>query len=173
MLDDFHESTRSVGLMGVLLGLFVVAGFCGLGMAVMSGSSQSGPSIEARLHDQAVNIQYTKEELKEKATRLEEIAGHREIAAVLKQKDEAKLAEAEGIAVLEEEVTDAQGEVDAILLDFEEYRQKYRDNERKLAIGEILDLSATKGSSFKECKVLAISPLHLRVMRSAGPVGIP
>ena len=173
MFDDFHESTRNVGVVGILLGLLVLAGFCGLGMAVMSGTGKKGPSLESRLKDQARNMEVAKEELESKRRRLTEIDGFREVAAVLKETDGAKEAELGVIAGLKEDISDLQEEVDATQLDFEEYRQKYRDVERASAAGEVLDLSETKGEDFQKCKVLSVTPLHLRVMLSAGPAGIP
>jgi hypothetical protein len=173
MFDDFHESTRNVGVVGILLGLLVLAGFCGLGMAVMSGAGKKGPSLESRLKDQGRNMEVAKEELELKKRRLTEIDGFREVAAVLKETDAAKEVELGVIAGLKEEISDLQEEVDSTQLDFEEYRQKYRDVERASAVGEVLDLSETKGEGFQKCKVLSITPLHLRVMLSAGPAGIP
>ncbi len=63
--------------------------------------------------------------------------------------------------------------IEAGQLTFEEYRDQYRTNERARGIGEVVDLSSTKGAGFELCEIKSISPLHLRISRSAGIMGIP
>ena len=177
MFNDFHETTRNVGMMGIILALLVLAGFCGLGMAVTSGFGKKGPSMEARLVDQEKIRGDMTRRLKQKKADLEGVYESATAAKTLAVKfDEAakKLAhERVTIAESQEVVVGLNEDLDVLQLDFEEHREKYRTTERAMAIGETLDLSSTKGADFKKCKVLGISPLHLRVMRSAGPIGIP
>lgn len=173
MLDDFHESTRGVGVVGILLGLLVLAGFCGLGMAVISGMGKEGPTIESRIVDQERILEQVTGDLKTKKAQLEEFKKFQETVKVV-ESGKSELAIESGLVEKRKiEIVDVTDEIEAVQLSFEEYRDEYRVNERALAVGETLDLSETKGESFKKCKVRGISPLYLRVMQSAGPIGIP
>lgn len=173
MLNDFHESTRNVGMVGILLGLLVLAGFCGLGMAVMSGLKESGPTIESQLERQAEISTRVTDELKRERARLEELEGFQAKAGLVETARSELTKEQETIKLAGENVAALQDDLEAGQLSFEEYRDAYRKNERENAIGEVVDLSSTKGVGFEKCEIKSISPLHLRISRSAGIMGIP
>jgi len=177
MFNDFHESIRGVGVVGMLLGLLVLAGFCGLGMAVLSGQGDRGPTIGMRLADQERRMMFVSGSLKGSKAELADARRAQEMLTINTGKftlaseklavEEKLMGEAEVIA------TSLKEDLDGIQLDFEEYRDQYRVNERGLAVGETLDFSETKGDAFKSCKVSKITPLNVHVMRSTGPIGIP
>lgn len=173
MFNDFHESTRNVGMVGILLGLLVLAGFCGLGMAVMSGLKKSGPTIESQLERQAEISTRVTEDLKRQRVRLEEVEGFQAKAGLVEKAKLELAKEQEVVKASAERVVELQDDIEAGQLTFEEYRDQYRTNERENAIGEVVDLSSTKGEGFEKCEIKSISPLHLRISRSAGIMGIP
>lgn len=111
--------------------------------------------------------------LERKKEELEVYRKYQEVASnVAKASSDLEALRAE-IAELKERKIVAGDEVSAVQLAFEDYRDEYRKSERLAAEGEILDLSETKGAAYTECKVLGISPLHLRVSRPSGTEGIP
>ncbi|MFT6861469.1 MAG: hypothetical protein ACJAVK_000021 [Akkermansiaceae bacterium] len=175
MFNDFHESTRNVGMVGVLLGFLVLVGFCGLGMAVFSGlnNSDKGPSLAVRIITQEGVIEDLTDDVRKRRARMEEFEGFQSAGKLAAVKRKEILGEENLIGRHQEKVADLQDEVEAKGLSFEEYRNHYRQRVRSLAKGELIDLSETKGEGFEACKILGISPLHLRVMRKAGPIGIP
>ncbi len=178
MFDDFHESSRSVGLAGLLLGLLVLAGFCGLGMAVLSGDAGSkGPTLATRVIDQGRMIDQLSGTLRIQKEKLGKLTMKSDTAT----RSAKTSAEISGDLAIENRLVEKHDasvkklneELDGIQKKFEGYRDRYRSNERSLAIGEVLDLSETMGEGYEKSTVREISPLHLRVMRSAGPEGIP
>ena len=52
-------------------------------------------------------------------------------------------------------------------------RMNYRAQVRKEAIGQNIDLSETMGEKFKEVRVMAISPLAIKVYMPSGPTTVP
>lgn len=175
MFNDFHESTRNVGMVGVLLGFLVLVGFCGLGMAVFSGlnASDDGPTMAVRIIRQEGIMEDLNDEVRKKTSTLQKLEGFRSAAKSMEENQEALSKLEKIVALHQEKISGLQDTIEAEGVSFEEYRDQYRQRERSLAEGEVIDLSETKGEGFEACKILGISPLYLRVMRSAGPIGIP
>ena len=174
MLNDFHETTRSVGVAGMFLGLLVVAGLCGLGMAVLSGTS--GPkeaTLENRVNDQTIHLKGLTLGLEERKDEMEVFKGYQVVAREVEAAGSAITAEEGRITEVQNEITSAN---EAILVEkkkFQDYRNEYRKIARNAADGEMIDLSETLGEDYKSVKITDVTPLHLRVMRSAGTEGIP
>ncbi len=169
-----HRVTVGGSHQKVLLGFLVLVGFCGLGMAVFSGlNSNKGPTLVVRVKNQEEVIEGLTESVSKRRLRLENFEGFQSAGKLAAVKREEMLKEGKLISLHQEKVADLQDRVEANELSFEEYRDQYRQRERSLAKGELIDLSETKGEGFEACKILGISPLHLRVMRKAGPIGIP
>ena len=111
--------------------------------------------------------------LDRKTAEVEELRKNKKAADEIESAKEKLALEKEKLAALEERRIEIDDKLSAIQLTFEEYRDQYRKAERLAAKGEILDLSETKGESYKESKVLGVSALFLSVMRPDGPEGIP
>lgn len=175
MFKDFHESTRNVGMMSMLLGFLVLVGFWGLGMAVYSGLGQKdrGPSLSSRIEQLEKSVEVTREEFLLEQGRLKKMEGFQKTLSEIAEMQNELANERSNIQKLRQQAVGLDEELVELGGEFEDYRDRYRSNERNLAKGEIIDLSETKGPDFKECKIIGISPLHLRVMRTAGPTGIP
>lgn len=175
MFNDFHESPRNAGMVGVLLGFVVLVGFCGLGVLVFNGlnSDDTGPPLSVKVINQKGIIDDISDDIRKRTLRLEELEGFKSAGQSLKSTQEELLEMKKAILLREEKVTDMEDTIEAAELSFEEYRDQYRQRERSLAKGEVIDLSETKGEGFEACKILGISPLYLRVMQKAGPIGIP
>ena len=95
----FHESARNVGIVGILLGLLVVAGLCGLGLIVLSGlnNESKGLSIEARLENQKVYSEEISADLKQGEIRFVELEGYQEKLRQIARVKVALAKEREGI----------------------------------------------------------------------------
>ena len=176
MFTNFHESSRNVGVVGALLGLFLLAGLTGLGMAVFA-ALDDGPgkkiSVASKIAEQEMLLEDRKANL---AALEEKLAANEELALISGQVDDAQIAldlEEEQISKLESEKARLGEDLAAVTSDFNNYRDRYRIAERSAAVGEVLDLSETKGDDYKECTVTGISPLHLSIRRSTGSEGIP
>jgi hypothetical protein len=111
--------------------------------------------------------------LDRKKDELEVYRKYQEINAEIEESTRNLEASKKEIAGLAEQKIAVGDEASLVQLMFEDYRDQYRRSERLAAVGEILDLSETKGEAYQECKVLGISPLHLRVSRPTGAEGIP
>jgi hypothetical protein len=111
--------------------------------------------------------------LDRKKDELEVYRNYQEINAEIEESTRNLEASKKEIAGLAEQKIAVGDEASLVQLMFEDYRDQYRRSERLAAVGEILDLSETKGEAYQECKVLGISPLHLRVSRPTGAEGIP
>ena len=174
MFNDFFEDSRSVGVAGLVLGLVVLAGLCGLGMAVMSGNT--GPkkeSFSSKIVYRDRMIQQLSLDLKRGEEKLEKAEQKRELARLADTMSQKLTTEHELIEKHEESVENLSAALQVIQEEREVYRESYRISERKRAIGEVVDLSETLGADYKKSKIREITPLHIRVMRSSGPVGIP
>lgn len=174
MFDDFHETTRNVGVVGVFLGLLVVAGLGGLGMAVLSGTAESNEAtIEGLVNDQAIHLRALESGLDERKSEIEKFESYRKTLGQIDTELMEITRNEEVVGRLKAQMTEVRGAVEVEVENFETYRSKYRLLERHAAEGEKIDLSATKGPDFKEMTISGVTPLHLKVMTSAGPLGIP
>ncbi len=174
MFNDFNDDSRSVGVAGLVLGLLVLAGFCGLGMAVMSGDAgRKDHSLSSRIADRGRIIEQLSYDLKREEERLKKAVQAREEVQIAAKMSE-ELAEHEGaVGKCEAFLEDLKAGLGEIEEEHGRYRSRYRLSERRTAIGEVLDLSETLGAEYKRSKIREITPIHVRVMRSSGPIGIP
>ena len=176
MFDDFGSSGKGVGIIGILLGTFVLAGLSGLGFAVYSELETGGGdqvSIKkalttGKLTQKAKETSITElnqklETYKNFEARIPEISSNQRELSALNNEVESLQA---GVAALNETILTEK-------LAFETYRQQYRNNERKRAAGEIVDFSRTHGEHYKNVPIRKIDAEFLQVMTSSGPKGIP
>ena len=181
MLKDFHESSSGIGVVGFVIGFFVLAALLGLGMAVhddlivfpVHSGKEAPESLDSKIKQLENRLKMTQSQIESEQGHLEKLEASQEAQALfLENQDElsAKIAENQK---LEEEFAVMSEELVTVGVKFEEYRNRYRNSERTMAKGEIIDLSETKGPAFKESKIIGISPLHLRVLLVSGPTGIP
>lgn len=157
-------SIRSGSLIALSAMLVMVVPAVGEGRP---GSLESELAIEQGILDGVTRRHARKKE------ELEMYQGYQQVLAEIEKLQEELEAAKRKLVDLEEKKTLAGDEVSAVQLAFEAYRNQYRKAERESAKGEILDLSSTKGEEYKDCEVLGISPLHLRIRRPTGSEGIP
>ncbi len=174
MFNDFHENPRSVGIAGLLLALLVLAGFCGLGMAVMSGDvDSSDPSMASKIIDRDRMIEQLSSDIQRGEEKLAKGKKNTELTKALNSLTQNLNQEEKENTQLQSSLQQLNHQLSEMQQKHELYRERYRRNERGLAIGEIIDLSETLGDDYKKSKIREISPLHLRVMKASGPIGIP
>lgn len=174
MFNDFHETTRNVGVFGMLLGLVLLAGLCGLGMAVFSGSSEPKEATLSNLiHDQEIHLRSLRAGLRERENDAELFEGYQDIQSDIAgmtleiETEEARIVDTKDkIALAKRVIADEATK-------FNDYRSKYRRAVRLAAKGEEIDLSETKGEKYQSLKITEVTPLHLRVMKPTGSEGIP
>ncbi len=130
-------------------------------------------NLEEKLDGQNYDLNRTKKYLAE---------GKVSLAKYEKFREEIKLAESikgqlEKVKRTLEEATqrneELSGSIELVGGEFEKYRAKYRTIIRKKAIGESIDLSASKGDEYKDVRILSINPLEVSVYMSSGPQQIP
>lgn len=176
MFEDFGSTGKGVGIIGILIGTFVLACFSGLGFAVYSELGTGGgdeANIEkalttGKLTQKARETSITElnqklETYKNFEARMPEISSNQRELSALNNEVESLQA---GVAALNETILTEK-------LAFETYRQQYRNNERKRAAGEIVDFSSTHGEHYKNVPIRKIDAEFLQVMTSSGPKGIP
>ena len=173
MFEDFGGSGKGPGTVGILLAFLVLAGFSGLAISVYyDGGSSTGKSMEAKVSDNEVDIELKKKTLVEMEEKLALFKGHQKKALEVTSKErQIKLSE-EDKAALEQKKADALDKVVEQKTAFQEYRQQYRLAERSAAVGEVIDLSETKGPDYKEVTILAISATAFKVRSKTGPKGL-
>ncbi|YCM46114.1 hypothetical protein V2O64_08795 [Verrucomicrobiaceae bacterium 227] len=174
MFNDFHETTRNVGVVGILLGLLVVAGLCGLGMAVLSGTS--GPreaTLASRVNDQEIHLRALTAGLEERAAEIEVFEGYQLLAREAGDTQSTIVTLEEEMVKNKEDLAKVGDAIAGEKAKFNDYRNNYRRIVRKKAINELIDLSETKGDDYKSVKITKVTPAHLSVMMATGTEGIP
>lgn len=168
MFNDVFGSGRGPGVLGALLGLFVLAAFWGLAFVVMEHEEASEIPLSEKIDNRIATVSELDEELETQRSRLNMYRVLNDKNSKLNQlRDEV----AEKKDVLSTKVLahqNLQSDIEALYAEWGEYRELYRENERALWIGRKVDLSSTKGDYFKECFVTGITPTLFRVRTEAG-----
>lgn len=176
MFNDSHETTRNVGMMGVVLAVLVLIGLYGLGAAFLTGMGMlegEGRSLQVSIDRLETQIEESNEALGEEALIREKLEHYAAILTEIEESVETLEEREKEVDLAEVAVAAAKAELETRKRAFGKYREQYRDAVRALAKGEIMDLSELRGDGFEKVRVLGVSPLYLKVMSSSGPVGIP
>lgn len=172
MVDDMFSSSKGPGVIGMLLGVVVLAGFAGLGMAVFDGrfNGDNANSLENKLETQAAEIL----RLTNRVVAINEAID--KSRSDDKVRGEAQVAE-NRIKLIDETITGASSEVEELKLELEtirngrlEYRQTYRDAVRAKAVGEKIDeLEILSGKVYKSITIRSVDALGLAFTDETGP----
>ena len=167
MLDDFFNSARGPGIVGLLLATVVLAFLCVIGVNAFTESD--GPDLSKQIAAQKVRIQELGDDV---AANREKLAKREEFKE--RQVDLAAMKEALGAlkdeeALLLSRVRRGEEKLAEIEAAFVAYQKQYRESERARAVGETIDLSATHGEKFKQVKITRVNPSALGVMTQSGP----
>ena len=172
MFDDLFESSRGPGVVGIFLGFVVLAGFCGLGLAVFDGrfNGMDEAGLTHYLDDQEVEIErlINREEALQLAIEEKRLNGAaRDQIEMIGERVElitVTVAEVNG------KVDGAKKEIETLHANHRTYRQNYRDVVRGKAVGEkIEELKTVGGRVYKSVKIKSINALGLSFTDESGP----
>lgn len=173
MISDVLTTGKGTNIVGVSLGVLVICGFGGLtSMAFHYLETSSEKSIEEKIIDQKKELEVLTVDIQ----RLE-----RKNEAELKVQ-EVRKKQASQLTILENTVVQAelalaservasenlQTEIEEIYTQWQTYRQEYRENERSLWKGKVIDLSESKGADFKESTITSITPTTIGIRNRKG-----
>lgn len=175
MFDDFFSSSKGPGSIAMLLALFVLASFCGLGFLVFDGRFNG---------DNATKLMQTLGSQQDQITHLEDMVAELEDTAV-QSKEYAKLQhevsslrrmisnKQEIVRGLEGEVAGAREALSRTQQEWEGYKNDYRAAERAKAVGmKIAELVTLDGKVFKNVTVRKLDNLSMRIMHDSGSTSI-
>lgn len=158
-MSDFFDSARSPGVIGVVLGLVVLAGFGSLGLAVFDGrfNGDNATALKEEVRAQSVEI-FTLEDNIERAEQ-ELVNQKRNEAVAQKLAIASKTLEAleKKVAPLKSEISEQREAIAKIKADQVTYRDQYRVYERKRAIGEsFAEIALENGKTLKNAEIKEI-----------------
>jgi len=176
MFEDFASSGKGPGIIGILLGTLVLAGFTGLGIGVYSGmgtGNGDGVDIEEALAAGELSRKAQETKITELNDKLESFKAFRSRLPEISS-NQAELTVLNNVATdMTAEISSLKEAIESEEVAFATYRQQYRNNERKRAVGETVDFSDTHGELFKNVPIKKVDAQFLQVMTSTGPKGIP
>ena len=174
MFEDLFSSSKGPGVIGLLLGLFVLAGFCGLGFAVFDGRL-NGDFANRRQKEAAVND-----------SRIEDLEG--KIKVYLKSGEGWKKANADAeklkdvqraialrkpkIDTLKAAIAEEETKNEEVLDSWETYKEEYRAFARARMVGTTFDELTVPGRTYKKVKVTAVTPLEMKFSHADGVSGV-
>ena len=175
MFNDSHEVSRNVGIMGVLLALLVLGGLYGLGASFLTGMEffkKDEVSTKVLIEKGRNQIEALKADLEGGKKLQVRVADHQALLEKIESATSELEAEEKVVFEAEEKVSQARLELQKEMAALKGYQRQYRQLVRTRAEGETIDLSGLKGDSFREARIMGISPIRLRVMTKTGVVGI-
>jgi hypothetical protein len=174
IFDDLLTSYRGAGVIGTLMGIFVLGGFILLSMFAFdpqyNGSMQS---IDSVIAGQVREIGVLEEQLADaKQSYLIHLAekGRQSGLEAQLQKNGEKKEKLEKLAKLRERVKEASTKIDAKVAD---YVRSYRDQIRKEATGEIIPKIVVSGRLIENATISQVTPAGIHVMHEEGIARIP
>lgn len=162
---------RSLGMMSVsalALVLVMLFGFVPAHGNELLRSGINEKSLVAEIEDLKGQVKERNLWLKQEQERSEKLKGYQDILKEMSAVEEQLVAEGANIRAEREKIELAKEK----MAEFEENRDQYIDTIRTRAKGEMINLSATQGEGFENCRILSVTPLHLSVMTATGPIGI-
>lgn len=130
-------------------------------------------NLEDKLDGQSFDLNRAKKYLAEEQEKLEKSLQAQkdiELSAKIEEELAGKSKELEEATNRNDELA---GSIDLLEEEFRKYRAQYRAHIRKNAIGQTIDLSATKGEAYKDVRVLTITPLEIKIYMPSGPEQVP
>lgn len=161
--DPFSTDSTS-GVLGLLIGLFVFCSFTGLGLLVYEG-------LDTKVPDSQVIANNNKEikDLTNESAHLNQLKEKTLFVKVLQENLE------EGNSMLVEAKTERDNALLALKnkhAEWEAYKNKYRANERKRAVGEVVDLSAQFDERYRTAVIRGVNDIEMKIMLDTGPKSI-
>lgn len=171
LFEDLFSSARGPGVIGLLLGAIVLAGFCFLGMAVFDGrlNGDWATSANKKIQTQGSRIVALQGEVKLLEEKLEEASQEKAARSrAVRMVGEFETTKAE-VVDLERQVEGAREALAEAESELDAYKQQYRTVTRARAEGEgIVELRALDGRVFQGVKILSVDDLEMRISHRDG-----
>lgn len=153
MSDDLFSSSKGPGLIGLLLGLIVLAGFCGLGLAVFDDRFNGDHSNrrQTELKKNAAEIVRLQEQIEYLQEQKKLMVPYRKVQRDLKEQQDRR-------SQLASEATTEEAGLEKIRTDWNEYKAQYRTVAKARLVGRVIDqLTTADGRSFTSVKITGVS----------------
>lgn len=171
LINDPFSNENTPGIVGIVMGLIVFGSFLGLGVVVFDALENDIPDQEVL----AANEKYILELNIETGVLERKLHGFKETKGKFAIKDEVlkSLKKEKQMLVEAQEKRDTSIQlVKDKLAEWETYREKYRANERKRAVGEVVDLSSQYDERYKKAIIKGVNDIEMKIMLSTGPKSI-
>jgi hypothetical protein len=172
---DLMQSGRGPGLIGMLLGLLVLAGFGILFMFVFDeGMQGADQSIDSIIRRQSDDIKRLRSHLSEESRTMELASARQAQQKALRELDrENQFRDAQAVT-LKNDIGKAQAKHDELVASFEAYKDEYRAFVRAKAKGESIPrLETRKGEVYEGVIFREVSAVGIQVLHSGGQKRIP
>ena len=174
IFDDLLTSYRGAGVIGTLMGIFVLGGFILLSMFAFdpqyNGSMQSVDSVISAQSREITSLEGQLAEAKHSYLGHLEAKGRQSELEALLEKNEDRKAKLEKLGRLRERVREAAAKIDAGVAS---YVRSYRDQIRNDAVGEILPKVMASGRVIENATISKVTPAGIHVMYEQGIARIP
>ncbi|MGE9267943.1 MAG: hypothetical protein ACQKBY_07585 [Verrucomicrobiales bacterium] len=172
-LRDPFGSEGALGISGIGIAMFVFLAFSGLAALVYQGLEEQGPSIETEIRKNREEITRLEKDIVAETAWQEEQTTFASQAAEKDEKAAQVMHLVKDLAAAVKERDEAQGLLEKQVKNWEDYKNRYRKNEREGAIGEVHDLSKNFDDRYRKAEIRAITDMEMRIMLSTGPKSIP
>lgn len=175
MSTELFTSHRGAGVIGTLLALIILGGFCLLYFLVFDKQFQGGAqTLESIIEEDARHLAKLKQRHVSNLRELEATKGHREVEKDLRSsitKRDIVVKQREGLeadlAAKSSGIRDFEQQVD-------QYRQAYRESARATMVGREMDeLKTTDGKTYSKVKVTGIDAVRMQIRHQGGITGVP
>lgn len=173
MFNDVLTSSRGPGVIGTLLAVIVLGGFSGLGLMVLNSDEGIEISDEEKIEANKEELISLDEKAETQNARLNMYRVLREKTTEMSRLSSASDRSAQELTRERASIERLQIEVQNVYEQWANYKDQYRKNERALWIGKTIDLSETKGESYRESVITGITPLRVRLRLESGLRGVP
>ena len=175
LFDDMLTSYRGAGVIGTLMGVFVLGGFVLLSVFAFdpqyNGSVQSVDGMIASQEREIVQLQRQLDDGKVRYERHLELKARAEALAEVREENRGRGKQLEKLARLQERVGDAGVRIDA---EAAAYVRKYRDQVRSKAVGESVGkLVTVDGRTIENATISQVTPAGLHLRHADGIQRIP
>ncbi|QJE97715.1 hypothetical protein [Luteolibacter luteus] len=174
IFDDLLTSYRGAGVIGTVMGVFVLGGFIFLSMFAFDpqygGALQSVDSMLAAQSREITLLEAERSDAKQSYLKHLELKGRQSELEALLEKNEDKKAKLEKLARLRERVRIASAKIDAEVRD---YVSSYRDQVRTAATGEVLPKIVVAGKLIENAVISQVTPAGIHVTYDEGIARVP
>lgn len=172
--SDLMGSAKGPGLVGLLLALVVLVGFGALYTFAFDQGTATGKSIEAVIRDNSKSIGGYNAKIEMGQAKLATAPALQNIASELSADLVKKKVISDRVKMREGEVTNINGEIEAIHSEWEDYKNEYRAYARAKAEGDkIPELKALDGTTYIDVVLRKVTAIGIEIRHKGGFKRIP